>query len=153
MPATTEAYTGEIASGDEESAPTGIGDARGASPKELPLGRRVGTVEKSRARTPRALPSDQVHTDTAAVAPRRVTTGTAGSSSSRARNERNTASTISERVKHAEKRLKPTAEKLKHIVAEKVGATASASPQRRRSYLEIFDATVPDPLEIGVAFE
>ena len=153
VPATTEAYTGEIASGDEEPAPTGVGDARAASPRELPLGRRVGTAVKSRVRTPRALPGDQVHADTTAVAPRRLTTGTAGSLSSRARNERNTASTISERVKHAEGRLKPTAEKLKHIVARKVGATTSASPQRRRSYLEIFDATIPDPLDIGLATE
>jgi type IV secretion system protein VirD4 len=149
VPATTEAYAGEIASGDEEAAPTRIGDVQAASLKEPPLGRRVGIALKPQGR-PRTLPSDKVYADTAAVAPRRVSTGTAGSSSPHARNERNTASTISERVKRAEERLKPTAEKLKHIVAKKVGATASASPQRRRSYLEIFDATIPDPLDIGV---
>ncbi len=152
VPATTEAYAGEIASGDEESAPTGIGDAQAASVKEPLLGRRGGIALKPQGR-PRTLPSDKVHVGTAAVAPRRVSTGTEGSSSSRARNEWSTASTISERVKHAEERLKPTAEKLKHIVAKRVGATTSASPQRRRSYLEIFDATIPDPLDIGLATE
>lgn len=69
MPATTEAYAGEIAPSDEECAPTGVGDARGATPKELSLGRRVGTAVKSHGRTLRALPSGQVHADTAAMAP------------------------------------------------------------------------------------
>jgi type IV secretion system protein VirD4 len=57
---------------------------------------------------------------------------------------------IRERARHAEERLKPTAEKLKQIVSAKVGSPGATTPQRRRSYLEIFDATVPDPLDIGL---
>ena len=57
------------------------------------------------------------------------------------------------RAAEAANRLKPTAEKLKKIVDDKIAATDGSRPQRRKRYLEIFDATVPDPSDIGLELE
>ncbi|MBB6469183.1 type IV secretion system protein VirD4 [Aminobacter lissarensis] len=60
---------------------------------------------------------------------------------------------ITERMQRAEGRLKPTAEKLKRLITDKVGGEASGNARQRKSYLEIFEATVPDPLDIGLALD
>ena len=49
-----------------------------------------------------------------------------------------------------EAQLKSTAERLLKVVHEKVEA-GSASPRKRKSYLDIFNATVPDPEDIDLA--
>ncbi|RWE04633.1 MAG: hypothetical protein EOS76_33960 [Mesorhizobium sp.] len=61
--------------------------------------------------------------------------------------------TVSTRIHQAESRLKPTAENLKKIIAEQIEARGSDRPNRRKGYLEIFEATVPDPAEFGLTME
>jgi len=51
---------------------------------------------------------------------------------------------IDGRIEEVEARLKPSAERLLEAVNEKVEATG-ASPPKRKSYLDVFNATVPDP--------
>lgn len=57
------------------------------------------------------------------------------------------------RIKAIEEGLKPKAAQLKEVVemnAEKLG---DKSPTKRRNILDIFSATVPDPVEVGVPAE
>ncbi|WP_174813335.1 hypothetical protein [Ochrobactrum sp. MC-1LL] len=56
---------------------------------------------------------------------------------------------INDRLEVVEAQLKPSAERLLKAVTEKVEAS-SASPRMRKSYLDIFNATVPDPEDIGL---
>ncbi|MGE0282087.1 MAG: type IV secretory system conjugative DNA transfer family protein [Rhizobiaceae bacterium] len=58
---------------------------------------------------------------------------------------------IVDRMQQAEGRLRPTAEKLKRLITDKVGGEASGNARQRKSYLEIFEATVPDPFDLGLA--
>ncbi|MER8874594.1 type IV secretory system conjugative DNA transfer family protein, partial [Mesorhizobium sp. M0814] len=58
--------------------------------------------------------------------------------------------TIDARIKTAEESLKPSAERLKETVSQKVEKLGQASPTKRRNYLDIFAATVPDPVELGL---
>nr|WP_276316469.1 type IV secretory system conjugative DNA transfer family protein [Mesorhizobium tianshanense] len=58
--------------------------------------------------------------------------------------------TIDARIKIAEESLKPSAERLKETVSQKVEKLGQASPTKRRNYLDIFAATVPDPVELGL---
>jgi type IV secretion system protein VirD4 len=60
---------------------------------------------------------------------------------------------MNDRVRQAESRLTATAEKLKRLVTDKAGDATTADVRRRKSYVEIFEATVPDPLDIGLALE
>ncbi|TIS61390.1 MAG: hypothetical protein E5W93_07980 [Mesorhizobium sp.] len=54
------------------------------------------------------------------------------------------------RIKVAEESLKPSAERLKETVSQKVEKLVQASPTKRRNYLDIFATTVPDPVELGL---
>lgn len=56
---------------------------------------------------------------------------------------------INDHIEKVEAKLKPSAERLLSAVNEKVEA-AGISPRKRKSYLDIFDATVPDPEDIGL---
>ncbi|MGO1164848.1 type IV secretory system conjugative DNA transfer family protein [Brucella sp. C7-11G] len=56
---------------------------------------------------------------------------------------------IDDHILKVEAKLKPSAERLLNAVNEKVEA-AGISPRKRKSYLDIFDATVPDPEDIGL---
>ncbi|MCL7999752.1 type IV secretory system conjugative DNA transfer family protein [Brucella sp. 21LCYQ03] len=56
---------------------------------------------------------------------------------------------IDDHIEKVEAKLKPSAERLLNAVNEKVEA-AGISPRKRKSYLDIFDATVPDPEDIGL---
>lgn len=56
---------------------------------------------------------------------------------------------IDDHIEKVEAKLKPSAERLLNAVNEKVEA-AGVSPRKRKSYLDIFDATVPDPEDIGL---
>ena len=56
---------------------------------------------------------------------------------------------IDDRIEEVEAKLKPSAERLLKAVNEKVEAYG-ASPRKRKSYLDIFNATVPDPEDIGL---
>jgi len=54
---------------------------------------------------------------------------------------------IDDRIEEVEAKLKPSAERLLQAVNEKVDASGTP-PQKRKSYLDIFNATVPDPEDI-----
>ncbi|ASY74335.1 type IV secretory system conjugative DNA transfer family protein [Sinorhizobium fredii] len=54
------------------------------------------------------------------------------------------------RIKAIEEGLKPRAVQLKATVETKVGKLADRSPTTRRNFLDIFNATVPDPIDVGV---
>ena len=110
----------------------------------------------SESRLPSTRPSDQAQSGSRTLplpnpksSPRRPV----GPTRFRDSDSKNNASSIAERVRQAEERLKPTAERLKHIVAQKVAGSSSGPSHRRRSYLEIFEATVPDPIDVGLALE
>ncbi|RWM14928.1 MAG: type IV secretory system conjugative DNA transfer family protein [Mesorhizobium sp.] len=60
---------------------------------------------------------------------------------------------IEERIKAVEESLKPSAERLKATVAQKVEKLGERSPAKRKNYLDIFSATVPDPVDVGLAAE
>ncbi|MGX5851043.1 type IV secretory system conjugative DNA transfer family protein [Mesorhizobium sp. PL10] len=60
---------------------------------------------------------------------------------------------VSDRIRQAESRLKPTAEHLREKIAEQIEASGSDRPNRRKGYLEVFEATVPDPVDIGLTLE
>lgn len=60
---------------------------------------------------------------------------------------------IEERIKAVEESLKPSAERLKATVAQKVEKLGERSPTKRKNYLDIFSATVPDPVDVGLAAE
>ncbi|MFK3968804.1 type IV secretory system conjugative DNA transfer family protein [Ensifer adhaerens] len=57
------------------------------------------------------------------------------------------------RIKAIEEGLKPQAIQLKAAVETKVEKLGERSPITRRNFMDIFDATVPDPVEVGVAAE
>lgn len=57
---------------------------------------------------------------------------------------------VDARLKEVEAQLKPSAERLLKAVKDRAEDVA-ASPRKRKSYLEIFNATVPDPEDIGLA--
>jgi len=57
---------------------------------------------------------------------------------------------IDARIKVAEESLKPSAERLKETVSQKVEKLDQASLTKRRNYLDIFPTTVPDPIELGL---
>lgn len=56
---------------------------------------------------------------------------------------------IDDRIEEVEAKLKPSAERLLKAVNEKVDAS-DTSPRKRKSYLDIFNATVPDPEDLGL---
>ncbi|MEI2300432.1 type IV secretory system conjugative DNA transfer family protein [Ensifer sp. MJa1] len=60
---------------------------------------------------------------------------------------------IEARIKAIEEGLKPRAVQLKATVETKVEKLGERSPITRRNFMDIFDATVPDPVEVGVAAE
>lgn len=60
---------------------------------------------------------------------------------------------IENKIKAVEDGLKPSAERLKESVAHKIEKVGDKSPTKRRNYLDIFSATVPDPLDLGLAAE
>ncbi|RWI62652.1 type IV secretory system conjugative DNA transfer family protein, partial [Mesorhizobium sp.] len=60
------------------------------------------------------------------------------------------AAVIENKIKAVEDGLKPSAERLKESVAQKIEKVGDKSPTKRRNYLEIFSATVPDPLDLGL---
>lgn len=57
---------------------------------------------------------------------------------------------IDARIKVAEESLKPSAERLRETVSQKVEKLGQVSPTKRRNYLDIFATTVPDPVEFGL---
>ena len=57
---------------------------------------------------------------------------------------------IDTRIKFAEESLKPSAERLKETVSQKVEKLGQVSPTKRRDSLDIFATTVPDPVELGL---
>lgn len=57
---------------------------------------------------------------------------------------------VDARIKVAEESLKPSAERLKETVSQKVEKLGQVSPTKRRNYLDVFAATVPDPVELGL---
>ena len=57
------------------------------------------------------------------------------------------------RIKAIEEGLKPKAAQLKEVVATKAEKLGDKSPTKRRNIMDIFSATVPDPVEVGVTAE
>jgi type IV secretion system protein VirD4 len=57
------------------------------------------------------------------------------------------------RIKAIEEDLKPKATQLKEAVETKVQKLGDKSPATRRNFMDIFNTTVPDPVEVGVAAE
>ncbi|RWM09726.1 MAG: type IV secretory system conjugative DNA transfer family protein [Mesorhizobium sp.] len=154
VPATTEAYAQKIAAQGFDTARTTPRDTHSAaSAPDAEASTRVGNqVTALQEPAARYAPTNSgALGDTLKVA-----TGLSGTQeqfavqarSEGARNEN--GATISDRIRQAESRLKPTAEKLRKRIAEQLETVGSEQIQRRKSYLEIFDATVPDPLDLGL---
>ena len=154
VPATTEAYAG-LATFTEENlqGADGGGGAAHAPKQVLRFRPRVAIEAVTEKKTARTRPNDQVQTGNPTIPLRSQLGTTRRRPASRGSDGKINASSIGERARHAEERLKPTAEKLRKIVHKKLEDAGSAQPQRRKSYLEIFDATVPDPLDIGLVLE
>jgi len=57
------------------------------------------------------------------------------------------------RIKAIEDGLKPKAAQLKEVVETKAEKLGDKSPTKRRNIMDIFSATVPDPVEVGVTAE
>ncbi|RVE87081.1 type IV secretory system conjugative DNA transfer family protein [Sinorhizobium meliloti] len=57
------------------------------------------------------------------------------------------------RIKAIEEGLKPKAAQLKEVVGTKAEKLGAKSPTKRRNIMDIFSATVPDPVEVGVPAE
>lgn len=57
------------------------------------------------------------------------------------------------RIKAIEEGLKPKAAQLKEVVETKAEKLGDKSPTKRRNIMDIFSATVPDPVEVGVTAE
>jgi type IV secretion system protein VirD4 len=57
------------------------------------------------------------------------------------------------RIKAIEERLKTRANQLKATVATKVEKLGARSPTTRRNFIDIFNATVPDPVEVDAPAE
>ncbi|RVG41625.1 type IV secretory system conjugative DNA transfer family protein, partial [Sinorhizobium meliloti] len=57
------------------------------------------------------------------------------------------------RIKAIEEGLKPKAAQLKEVVETKAEKLRDKSPTKRRNFMDIFSATVPDPVEVEVAAE
>ncbi|MGN7882525.1 type IV secretory system conjugative DNA transfer family protein [Ensifer sp. 22460] len=57
------------------------------------------------------------------------------------------------RIKAIEDGLTPKAAQLKATVEMKVEKLGGKSPTARRNYMEIFNTTIPDPVEVGVSAE
>ena len=57
------------------------------------------------------------------------------------------------RIKAIEEGLKPKAAQLKEMVETKAEKLGEKSPTKRRNIMDIFSATVPDPVEVGVPAE
>lgn len=125
VPATTEAYAQKTTSQETDPSP--------AAQDMTAAARRSDQPSPSRRRTGNA----------AAVA-HRMPPATGGVSD---------ASSIADRMLQSEGRLKSTAENLKRLISDKAGNATSEDSRRRKSYLEIFEATVPDPLDIGLAHD
>ncbi|WP_037461859.1 type IV secretory system conjugative DNA transfer family protein [Sinorhizobium fredii] len=57
------------------------------------------------------------------------------------------------RIRAIEEGLKPKAAQLKKAVETKVEKLGDKAPSTRRNFMDIFNTTVPDPVEVGVAAE
>lgn len=57
------------------------------------------------------------------------------------------------RIRAIEEGLKPKAAQLREVVEMKAEKLGDKSPTKRRNIMDIFSATVPDPVEVGVAAE
>ncbi|OWK25053.1 hypothetical protein AJ87_15040 [Rhizobium yanglingense] len=57
------------------------------------------------------------------------------------------------RIKAIEEGLTPKAAQLKATVEMKVEKLGDKSPTVRRNFMDIFNTTVPDPVEVGAAAE
>ncbi|UFX06597.1 type IV secretory system conjugative DNA transfer family protein (plasmid) [Sinorhizobium medicae WSM1115] len=57
------------------------------------------------------------------------------------------------RIKAIEEGLKPKAALLKEVVETKAEKLDDKSPAKRRNIMDIFSATIPDPVEVGVTAE
>lgn len=55
------------------------------------------------------------------------------------------------RINAIEEGLKPKAAQLKEVAETKAEKLGDKSPTKRRNIMDIFSATVPDPLEFGAA--
>lgn len=55
------------------------------------------------------------------------------------------------RIKALEEGLNPKAAQLKDVVQIEVEKLGNRSPTTRRNFMDIFNATIPDPVEVGLA--
>ncbi|WP_192247987.1 type IV secretory system conjugative DNA transfer family protein [Mesorhizobium caraganae] len=154
VPATTEAYAQKTTAQGFDTARTTPSDTHSAaSSSDAEASTRLG----NQGRALQEPVARYAPTNSGALGDTlKVATGLSGTQeqfavqarSEGARNEHGAA--ISDRIRQAESRLKPTAEKLRKTIAEQLETVGSEQGQRRKSYLEIFDATVPDPLDLGL---
>ena len=57
------------------------------------------------------------------------------------------------RIKAIEEGLKPKAAQLKEVVDTKAEKLGDKSPTKRRNIMDIFSATIPDPVDVGMPAE
>lgn len=155
VPATTEAYAQKTTGQGEESSPVTLSSKfpqiisqhlsqHPSIPPQVTSG--------SSAQHPAAQPAS-TNAAPGSVEPESMMQGSAALADPPNFASKKNNATVSTRIHQAESRLKPTAENLKKIIAEQIEARGSDRPNRRKGYLEIFEATVPDPAEFGLTME
>lgn len=157
VPATTETYALKTALHDDETHLTTLAATRPATdmPNPSSLSRQQNGGWAPPEESNRSDLVDEEISSTGRILTSKLKEDLSNPSSVRDFHERDRkdAGTISDRIRQAEGRLKPSAEKLKKIVNEKIQSAGSELPARRKSYLEIFEATVPDPPDVGLTME
>lgn len=152
VPATTTEYArAGQASEDPEPQPIAVAGTgtKTAAPALAPVASTTAAPEKepeTKASTP-AANGRTVNKKALRAKPAKKASGGG------AENAKENVTAIEDRIKAVEDGLKPSAERLKESVARKVEKLGDQSPTKRRNYLDIFSATVPDPLEVGISAE
>lgn len=112
------------------------------APEAVPVKAEPAAVEKAAAPTKRTVNRKALRPKPKATA---ANTGGAEASAS--------LDAMEARIKAIEEGLKPRAAQLKEVVETKAERLGEKSPTKRRNIMDIFSATVPDPVEVGVAAE
>lgn len=135
VPATTQQYAG-----DEEAPEPPAATAKAPPLQNVSDNTSRGSNEGAGGRAvSKSVPLDRAAADDSIM--------------SKAVEVRRSPSETARMLEEAEKKLRPRAEKLKKVIEEKSQKDSGAPPRRRKSYLEIFQATVPDPADAGVTAE
>lgn len=104
-------------------------------------------AETAAAETPEAPAKRTVNKKALRSKPRETPANTGGAEAS------TSLDAMEARIRAVEEGLKPKVAQLKEVVERKAEKLGENSPTKRRNIMDIFSATVPDPVEPGVAAE